>query len=166
MRSLSIIFFAFTLFMFSHCASEEGPESTNDPIASEFLEAHNSYRSEVGIDDLTWSEELAASATEWAEELAGNCDFEHSQGNYGENLWKGTEGAFSITDVVDSWGGEKAFYNYDDNSCKEGEVCGHYTQIVWEKTTEVGCGIATCDGWDIWVCQYLPQGNFNNEKPY
>jgi len=154
------------LLITNGCSSDESTQEEVNEVAQEFLVGHNKYRSEVGIDDIAWSDELAISATEWAEELASSCAFQHSNGNYGENLWKGTSNAFSITDVVDSWGGEKQHYNYENNSCVDEEVCGHYTQIVWDATTEVGCGMATCDGYDVWVCQYVPQGNIVGQKPY
>lgn len=155
------------LVLISSCSSDDSTSAEINEVAQEFLETHNKYRAEVGIADLAWSDELAASATAWAEQLADNsCDFSHSTGNYGENLWKGTAGAFAVEDVVDSWGSEKQHYTHSDNSCVDGEVCGHYTQIVWEATTQVGCGTATCDGYDIWVCQYTPQGNILGQKPY
>ena len=154
------------------CSSDNSAPLEINETAAEFLEVHNKYRTEVGIEDLVWSDDLAQSATFWAEQLAENCTFEHSQGDYGENLWKGTSSSssgfagFSIADVVDAWGGEKQHYNYEDNSCVDGEVCGHYTQMVWSSTTKVGCGMASCDGYDIWVCQYTPQGNIVGQKPY
>ncbi len=167
MKKLPLLPLALSLLLTNSCSSDEStPEDEVNEIAEQFLESHNPYRDEVGVANLAWSDELAESATEWAEELARTCAFKHSTGNYGENLWKGTSGAFSIKQVVDSWGSEKENYNYSDNSCAEGEVCGHYTQIVWEATTEVGCGTASCDGWDIWVCQYTPQGNIIGQKPY
>ncbi|MDO9190699.1 MAG: CAP domain-containing protein [Sulfurimicrobium sp.] len=46
-------------------------------------------------------------------------------------------------------------------------MCGHYTQLVWKKTTAVGCGMAVCGSRDqIWVCQYSPAGNWAGQKPY
>ena len=158
---------ALGLFFVTSCSSDEStPDDEVNEIAEQFLETHNVYRAEVGIENLTWSDDLAQSATEWAEELAKTCAFEHSTGSYGENLWKGTSGAFSINQVVDAWGSEKEDYSYTNNRCAVGADCGHYTQIVWEETTEVGCGTATCDGWDIWVCQYTPAGNIIGQKPY
>jgi hypothetical protein len=49
--------------------------------------------------------------------------------------------------------------------------CGHYTQVVWRTSTELGCGVASCktqDGWnqDIWICNYGPAGNIGGQKPY
>jgi hypothetical protein len=36
---------------------------------------------------------------------------------------------------------------------------GHFTQVVWRQTTQLGCGVSTCRGMDIWVCEYDPPGN-------
>ena len=166
MQKILCLLSVMVLLTMNGCSSDESTPEELSEVALEFLEVHNSYRSEVGIEDLTWSDELATSATEWAEQLAADCAFQHSSGNYGENLWMGTSNAFSITDVVDAWGSEKENYTYSDNSCADGEVCGHYTQMVWENTTQVGCGVATCDGFDVWVCQYIPQGNIVGQKPY
>jgi hypothetical protein len=45
--------------------------------------------------------------------------------------------------------------------------CGHYTQIIWRNTTEVGCGMATCsNGSEIWVCNYNPPGNYLRQNAY
>lgn len=161
-----------TFFLMWSCGSDEDNNSKEEDtglentVVQELLIAHNAYRSDVGIGNLTWSDDLEASAQEWADQLSVNCDFEHSGGEFGENIWAGTTGAFSATDVVDSWGSELADYTYEDNSCAEGKDCGHYTQIVWANTTEVGCGVATCNGLDVWVCQYNPPGNFIGQKPY
>ena len=163
---MRILYLLLLPLLFSCDAADE----TGDGVqlaseASEFVVRHNFYRSEVGVADIQWSDDLAKSAQEWANQLAADgCAFAHSSSSYGENLWKGTAGAFSIQDVVDSWGSEKESYDYDTNSCSA--VCGHYTQIVWEDTQYVGCAKVTCDGFDTWVCQYDPPGNYIGEKPY
>lgn len=147
-------------------SNEASDNALADAVIQEILDTHNDYRIDVGIANISWSEEVAISAQAWAAELASNCEFKHSIGSYGENIWVGTEGAFSPANVVNSWGSEIADYHYDSNTCADGKGCGHYTQIVWENSTKVGCGVASCDGLDIWVCQYDPPGNFNGEKPY
>lgn len=148
------------------CGDESDSPST--ALGKETIEGlvdrHNFYRSEVGVEGIEWSEALAKSAQSWANQLKNDCELVHSTSSYGENLWMGTSGAFNVKDVVDSWGAEKANYTYADNSCSD--VCGHYTQVVWEESTKVGCGVVTCNGFDIWVCQYDPPGNFIGEKPY
>lgn len=137
----------------------------NDEQIKQLLTEHNRYRKEVGVPLLIWSESLSKEAYKWAETLKKNkCGFYHSKTNYGENLWKGTTGYYSIADVIKSWGSEKKDYNYANNSCKG--VCGHYTQMIWKNTTDVGCAAIECNGMTLWVCNYNPPGNYRGQKPY
>jgi len=55
-------------------------------------------------------------------------------------------------------------YNYKTNRCKG--MCGHYTQIVWRDTKELGCGVARGGDREIWVCDYSPPGNYQGRLPY
>ncbi|MFY0625716.1 MAG: pathogenesis-related family 1 protein [Reichenbachiella sp.] len=130
------------------------------------LERHNAYRTEVGLPDLGYSETLASVALKWANELGVKCEFKHSANSFGENLFRGTEGAYTVGDAVDSWGDEKKNYSYGKNKCANNKVCGHYTQIIWKSTTNVGCAKMVCDGMVTWVCNYSPPGNYVGEKPY
>jgi hypothetical protein len=44
---------------------------------------------------------------------------------------------------------------------------GHYTQVVWGNTYEIGCGGKKCpDGYWHLVCQYNVAGNWNNTAVY
>jgi hypothetical protein len=88
----------------------------------------------------------------------------------GENLagFGGSPG--TPTRVVGNWLEERACYRYGplghpaECSCPGG--CGHYTQIVWRASTQVGCGVATCGGEEVWTCQYSPAGNMVGTAPY
>jgi pathogenesis-related protein 1 len=157
-------------------ASAEGVDS------AAIVAAHNKWRAKVGVGKLSYSPELAASAQTWADNLkqAHHCRMRHSQtkGKYGENIyWASasvwTDGRRTLQKVtsakpVDSWGSEKADYNYATNSCKPGKMCGHYTQMVWKDSKKVGCAMAVCDDTQdqVWVCHYLPAGNWVGMKPY
>jgi len=53
------------------------------------------------------------------------------------------------------WYDEEPDYDYASPGDSTG-VVGHFTQIVWRDTCEVGCGEA--DGYV--VCRYAPPGNW------
>lgn len=129
----------------------------------EILAAHNKYRAELRLSFVTWDEGLASSAQNWAYRIRNAHSLNHSPRG-GENLWGGTKGAFSYTNMVDGWGSEKQFYAGGifpevATQSKGWRTVGHYTQIVWRKTTKIGCGIATDDTRDFLVCHYDPVGN-------
>jgi pathogenesis-related protein 1 len=119
------------------------------------------------LDPLTWSADVGAVAQAYAE----RCEFRHSGGPYGENIFAAT-GSKSPKDVVDDWVSEKTDYDYATDSCSG--VCGHYTQVVWRDSKRLGCGVANCTknspfgsgSWQMWVCNYDPPGNFVGKKPY
>jgi hypothetical protein len=140
-------------------------------MENEILVAHNSYREEVDVPPLTWSDDLASHAQEWADYLAflGGEKLEHSEDTgEGENLWRGTSGHYTYTQMVDKWGKEKENFvegTFPDVS-SNGKKVGHYTQIVWRNTKEVGCAIASAGNNDILVCRYSPQGNIKGKPVY
>lgn len=128
--------------------------------------AHNEARAAVGTNDLVWSSSLATYAQAWANQLAANgCALQHRSGDaYGENLFWKSNGATSAQ-VVAQWTAEKAHYDHASNSCSA-QTCGHFTQVVWAGSTELGCGMATCGAAEVWVCNYAPQGNILGQSPY
>lgn len=142
--------------------------------------AHNRVRGQLGIPPLSWSDELAETARRWAEQLAAdnNCRMRHRRsGDYGENIYwasavqwsQGTRDVQVIDaqHVVDSWAQEAADYDHQKKRCRKGSKCGHYTQIIWRESKELGCGMAICaDKGQIWVCNYSPPGNVIGESPY
>jgi pathogenesis-related protein 1 len=165
-----------------------------DPVdAAAMLAAHNQLRSEVGVADLRWSDTLQQRAEKWAAELkrGNDCRMKHSE--FAENLyWAGptttanakdgngnwiwqnslqaiTEANVVKAGVAKSWGSEKQWYEYASNTCSApaGDSCGHYTQVVWRDSQEVGCAKAVCDDYSqVWVCNYEPAGNVQGQKPY
>jgi hypothetical protein len=46
------------------------------------------------------------------------------------------------------------------------EDVGHYTQVVWRATGEVGCALASGQREDILVCRYAEAGNYRGERPF
>ena len=129
------------------------------------------------LEPLTWSTDLEDIARNYAE----GCVFEHNEdrsdtvsGTVGENIAAATWEATGVY-VVNMWASEVEYYDYETNSCEDGEQCGHYTQIVWDDTTEVGCAVNYCNSLEnfnsnsgayFYVCNYSPSGNYNNTQPY
>lgn len=74
----------------------------------------------------------------------------------------------------------------DTGDCEPGEQCGHYTQMVSNMSTHVGCALATCPSMrnqdlprikrelgiaaaapaQFLVCEYFPHGNIEGEYPF
>jgi pathogenesis-related protein 1 len=157
------------------------PAAAAEPVSSTaMVAAHNQVRAGLKLPPLRWSDPLASDAARWADELALNrgCKMQHAgvEGQ-GENLfwasallWSdGRREVQAVTPqkVVDAWASERRDYDYARNSCRAGKACGHYTQIVWKGTTEVGCAMSVCpEQGQIWVCRYQPPGNWVGERPY
>jgi pathogenesis-related protein 1 len=146
----------------------------------EILRAQNAWRRKIGVLSLRWGADLAFRAQGRAEWLAQHgCGIEHGilPEGVGENLFRArplrAEGRedevnpVTPTQVVDAWGDEQRDYDYTSNRCAAGKQCGHYTQLVWTTTEEVGCGMAICPTkGQVWVCNYRPTGNIIGMRPY
>jgi pathogenesis-related protein 1 len=133
----------------------------------EMLHVHNVWRQRYHVPPLAWSTKLTRYAQQWANTLLQNRRFEHrSNTPYGENLAEASGQQLTPTRVVTMWGNEYAHYDYSANSCAWGQMCGHFTQLVWKDTKEVGCGMARDSNREVWVCNYNPPGNIVGRKPY
>jgi uncharacterized protein YkwD len=144
-----------------------GVRGLDDVSAQTMLADHNQWRRDAGVPELAWSDSLAQSAQAWADHLAESCEMRHSQErDYGENLAWAAGRRLSPDRVVGLWGHEKKHYDLKNNRCAERQICGHYTQMVWADTREVGCGRAICGGAEVWVCHYYPEGNIPGDTPY
>ncbi|EIJ43879.1 uncharacterized protein with SCP/PR1 domains [Beggiatoa alba B18LD] len=144
-------------------------EDVNEPPEFKgIVSSHNQWRQKVNVPALRWSTTVAATAQAWANQLqTKGCPLEHSsQHQYGENIAAGTGMSLTPEGVVALWASEVGNYDYAMNRCATGKVCGHYTQIVWQSSTEVGCGKASCGNQEVWVCNYNPAGNYVGRKPY
>ncbi len=157
-------------------SGDDGSGAGEPAAESGITAAHNAVRASVmpaanpAIPALTWSSTVAAAAQTWA----SGCSFAHGGvGSYGQNIYAGS-GDTAPADVVAAWAAESTSYDYATNSCASGATCGHYTQVVWRDSTQLGCGVATCTtgspfgsgSWQLWVCDYAPAGNVDGQSPY
>ncbi|CAL2279505.1 unnamed protein product [Prunus armeniaca] len=69
----------------------------------DYLNAHNVARKQVGVPNITWDSTVEAYAQNYANSSAADCNLVHSNGNYGENLAKGS-GSFTGTAAVNLLG--------------------------------------------------------------
>jgi glioma pathogenesis-related protein 2 len=126
------------------------------------LKQHNLYRAKHGAPPLVLSAQLNDMAQHYAEQLARTNRLVHS-GNksYGENLYAfGSSGQARprAEAVVDRWYSEIKDYNFNKPGFHTGT--GHFTQLVWKSSQELGIGIAqaTNGTWYV-VGNYSPPGN-------
>jgi hypothetical protein len=143
-------------------------------VDQRILIAHNRERSTLGLEPLDWNPALAQSAQRWADYLAASGRFEHAPENHrnpeGENIWAGTKSYFGPEAMVGAWIREKQYFRTGvfPNNSTTGRVedVGHYTQLVWRATREVGCAEASSTREDILVCRYAEAGNYRGERPF
>ena len=140
-------------------------------LATEFparvLAAHNVERVRIGATILVWDSLLAEGAALHAARMAASNDFSHSDRStrigVGENLWRGTRGAYPVEAMVGAWLGERRDFipGVFPNNSRTGDwmAVSHYTQMIWPTTTHVGCALASNRSTDYLVCRYSPKGN-------
>lgn len=144
--------------------------------AQTILDYHNKVRNELGVPSLQWSQKLSLYAQNWADSLANTfaCHIIHRKIcgenglQYGENLFMGSSSQFyKPIDAAIAWYNEKQKYSYGKLTESNWYRTGHYTQMIWKETKEVGIGVATCpNGSIIVVANYYPAGNFIGQFPY
>jgi len=134
-------------------------------LGRDMLASHNAVRAREGVAPLAWSARLAARSQDWADTLVERKQFTHRPNSpYGENLFEIVGAVVSAAQVVNTWAEESRNYDYSSNTCRG--VCGHYTQIVWANTKELGCAVARGGRREVWVCNYDPPGNWNGKRPH
>ncbi len=153
--------------------------------SARLLSEHNKVRAKYKVPPLSWSPKLASFSTDWAKHLKNTrgCKPKHRpirgafKTDYGENIYWASafnwdDGTSEInkttaSSVVYEWAREVKDYNYQKNSCLPGRKCGHYRQVVWRSSKQVGCGLAVCDDKSqVWVCSYDPPGHWQGQRPY
>ncbi|ODQ79720.1 hypothetical protein BABINDRAFT_28095, partial [Babjeviella inositovora NRRL Y-12698] len=124
------------------------------------LAAINAKRALHGVPPLVWNSTMATYANNYGNS-AYHCNgvLVHSGGPYGENLAAG----YSTVGAVEAWYDEIANYNFADPGFSSNT--GHFTQLVWKSSTQLGCAYIDCT--TIWgeyvICEFAPPGNINGE---
>ena len=132
------------------------------------LSAHNQERRLVGNQDLTWDYELEEFAADWASTLSsrGSGLSHRPNNNYGENCYWSSTSSVTPDAAILAFNEEKEMYNYGPVSYQNFNGTGHYTQVVWYRTTKVGCAAVSGSSGTYVVCNYDPPGNLIGDYPY
>lgn len=131
----------------------------------EIVQRHNTLRAKHSAPALVWSADVAKVAQDWANRIAREDRMHHRQPNkYGENIFWISGAAATGNMVTDSWYSEIKDYNYAHPGFSM--KTGHFTQVVWKDSKEIGCGMATSRrGGHYVVCNYNPPGNYQGRFP-
>jgi hypothetical protein len=147
-----------------------------NPEKQEILAAQNRYRAEVNVTPLAWSDNLSAQAQKCADFNAAKFLKQGTMKHcptpgFGQNIAQATASShLTLTQMVDQWGNEKRYFINGGfpsvSSTGSPAAVGHYTQMIWQNSSEVGCGEASAGGNNLLVCDYSPQGNINGTVVY
>ncbi|KAJ3597734.1 hypothetical protein NHX12_001251 [Muraenolepis orangiensis] len=145
----------------------------NPTLKNLIVEVHNSYRRSVqppaaNMLKMTYDDDVAASAQQWLD----SCIIDHGPPStrlidgyeMGENLLKSTYN-LKWDEVIALWHAEVANFQFP-NISTNGKEIGHYTQVVWNSSYQVGCGVTKCGEAYFYGCQYYRAGNYIAWDPY
>ncbi|XP_078506074.1 cysteine-rich secretory protein 3-like [Lissotriton helveticus] len=163
-----------------HCSSAQrfipGLETDNADIQKAILDKCNEVRRSVDppasdMQKVVWSKEAAANA----KKVAAKCIFKHSSAEEqligttecGENLYKSTIPR-PWEDIIQEWFNENKDFKYGFGAINPKKMIGHYTQVVWNDSSKIGCASQQCSGFFLAVCHYAPAGNYEDmiNTPY
>jgi hypothetical protein len=127
----------------------------------------------VAVPPLAWDDRLATGAAQWAKHLSRTGRFEHSPDQpgaepQGENIWGGTPGYYLPENMVGLWAAEKKAFKPgvfpDSSRTRRVEDVSHYTQMIWRRTTHVGCAASVAGREEVMVCRYRTAGNVIGQR--
>jgi hypothetical protein len=142
------------------------------------VSVHSNARASHSASAMAWNATLAQYAAK-----EGSCTkFEHilsqGAGAYGQNIAvagssdaNAYDDATALKNAMNDWYNEESLYGSLYGVASPSEAVGdflHFTQMVWQKSTTVGCAVIRCgtdntifNGMYLWysVCNYYPAGN-------
>ena len=138
-------------------------EKESDEIFKKALYIHNEYRKKHNAERLELSVRLSENAKKRILQLEKglvniNSELDDKDNEFGENLYISTKNDFNIEKVCEIWYNEKNKYNFDLNTYQKGT--GHFTQMIWKESQEIGFGYLKCNNGKIYfLALYFPAGN-------
>ena len=143
------------------CKYEENSELFN--FALEAIKRHNILRACHNAQPLMFNCEIMKISQAYAETKPdGHSGTEFNGQWMGENLFWSWGMDLTGDIPVDDWYSEIKNYNFETGTSKGG-VIGHFTQLVWKNSRELGIGYYCENKACTVVGNYFPGGNFNND---
>ncbi|KAH8412941.1 hypothetical protein KR009_006912 [Drosophila setifemur] len=133
-------------------------KANNDLFLKEVFNTTNKFRGMHGCPALTINAELNRVAQEWANRLRDKNVMEHRPNpKYGENIF--LSGGMDVTGdlPVEMW--YREINSYDFQKAQFAPTAGHFTQLIWKGSKEMGSGVARKADRTWVVCNYNPPGN-------
>ena len=138
-------------------------ETKRDNFIYKLLKCHNDLRKKYNLPELIENLDLEIIAEIYAEEFIKNNEKYTYQPNIYKNMYLGEN-----VIVSDSKEPEEIFKkilmeekNYETNDNKSFKKAGHFTQVIWKDTTDIGIGIMADEEQKKFctVILYYPTGN-------
>ncbi|MDO7834811.1 CAP domain-containing protein [Sphingobium sp. HBC34] len=158
----------------SYYGMEEAPRG-DALLRAVVLDLHNGERAALGLSPLDWDAALAQDAARYAAEMARTGQFRHSPRAgravpSGENLWMGPHRLYGYDVMVGAFLAERHLFRPDGklpdfSTTGRWQDVGHYTQMIWRGTRQVGCALGEGPHYDYLVCRYFPAGNAFGKGP-
>ncbi|KAF2665575.1 PR-1-like protein [Microthyrium microscopicum] len=163
--------FVIVLSCLAHHILAGVPDINDQSFQDLNLSQNNNIRTQAQAQPVNWNGQLALVA----KQVADKCVFKHSGSGYGENLFMISNSESdpdygSLTSsAYNAWISEMSNYDFNNPEGSSLQQTGHFTQLVWKATTDIGCAWARCAGTGglaynhMFVCEYSPAGNVAGE---
>ena len=129
------------------------------------LDTTNALRAKHDSQPLKWSAEAASKAEELVKEIAASGQLKHGKHEgMGQNIAYSMGKEFTGADAANMWYKEISNYNFKKPGFKGNT--GHFTQLVWADTKEMGAAVSVVGNKTYVVANYIPPGNVTNEGQF
>nr|WQQ44632.1 golgi-associated plant pathopathogenesis-related protein 1 [Dugesia japonica] len=126
----------------------------------EGLDTHNKLRKLHNVPQMIINNSLSSESQEWSKQMAENCKLLHSKtdGKYGENIAASSK-KLTGEEVTLMWYREVFDYKFNEEKQDISKI-GHFSQVVWKNSNEIGLGLAKgTNGMWFYCARYLKSGN-------
>ena len=145
------------------CGYNQNSELFNFILAA--TKKHNIYRACHNAQPLLPNCEIMEISQNYAEIMPNGHSGTEFYGQWmGENLYWVSGKYPTGEDPVDAWYNEIKDYDFNTHTSKNGKKVGHFTQLIWQNSKEIGIGYYCNNIKCCVVANYFPGGNYNNDN--